>query len=118
MRRGESKTSQRRLCAASKQLAALQMRKAGHTYSEIAIKLGYRSRSGAFFALRRGLGHAVIARAKDELLTLELERLNALTLAIYQRAIAGDLGALNAYLLILDQRAALLGLDASRKRAK
>lgn len=94
------------------------MRKAGHTYSEIAIKLGYRSRSGAFFALRQGLGHAVIAQAKDELLTLELERLNALTLTMYQRAMAGDLGALKAYLLILDLRAALLGLDASSKFSK
>jgi len=94
------------------------MRKAGHTYSEIAIKLGYRSRSGAFFALRSGLGHAVITQAKDELLTLELERLNALTLAMYQRALAGDLGALKAYLSILDQRAALLGLGGVSKRAK
>jgi hypothetical protein len=91
------------------------MRKAGHTYSEIAIKLGYRSRSGAFFALRRGLGHAVIAQAKDELLTLELERLNALTRAMCQRAMSGDLGALKAYLLISDQRVALLGLNAVKK---
>ncbi|MGJ7914801.1 hypothetical protein ACI48D_04880 [Massilia sp. LXY-6] len=94
------------------------MRKAGHTYSEIAVHLGYRSRSGAFFALRRGLAHVVIADANSELLTLELERLNALTLAIYHRAMAGDLGAIKAYLLILDQRAALLGLDASNNRAK
>jgi hypothetical protein len=55
-----------------------------------------------------GLRHAVIGEANDELLTL----------AMYQRAMTGDLGALKAYLLILDQRAALLGLDANSKRAK
>lgn len=111
MRRGESKTSVRRLLAADKQLAALQMRKAGHTYADIAMSLGYRGRSGAFFALQRGMRRGVAVKASSELLTLELERLNALTQAMFSRALTGDLGAIEAYLLILDRRAALLGLN-------
>ncbi|MGJ7914802.1 hypothetical protein ACI48D_04885 [Massilia sp. LXY-6] len=38
----------------------------------------------------------------DELLTLELERLSALTLAMYHCAMTGDLKALQGYVLVLD----------------
>jgi hypothetical protein len=43
--------------------------------------------------------------------TLEAERLNALQVAIWDRAIEGDLKALDRVLAVMARRAKLLGLD-------
>ena len=50
-------------------------------------------------------------------LALELERLDALTLAAWPRARAGDDRAIRVVLRIMQRRAKLLGLDAPLKSA-
>jgi hypothetical protein len=48
---------------------------------------------------------------------LECERLDRLLLAVWSRALSGDLDALDRALALMKRRAALLGLDAPRKIA-
>jgi hypothetical protein len=54
------------------------------------------------------------ARA-EELLSLELDRLDAMQQALWAKAKRGDIGASNAILKIMERRSRLLGLDAPTK---
>ncbi len=51
--RGESLTSGRRIQAKLRALEVIQLRRAGHTYAMIAVRLGFRDKSGAWRALHR-----------------------------------------------------------------
>jgi hypothetical protein len=106
----ESNTSPRRLQAVERQLAALEYRKAGFTYHQIAVALGYRGRQSAHYAVGRALRLAA-HNFTDEVLLLELLRLDALFCRPYQAALQGDLTSLSACVAIMTTKAALLGLD-------
>jgi hypothetical protein len=88
---------------------AVELARAGTSYDEIALKLGYANRSGAWKAVQAALStheaHEVTA-----LRELELQRLDALQEALWGKAIAGDTKAVAAVLRIVDQRIRLLGL--------
>jgi hypothetical protein len=102
--------------ALERQLRALELRKAGVGYDEIAKALGFKWRSGAFAAVKRAL-HEVKREPCQELIVLEAERLDSLFWAIYPKAKHGDYGAIDRCLNIMKQRAALLGLNAPEKVA-
>jgi hypothetical protein len=53
-----------------------------------------------------------LAETAEQVLTLELQRLDALTEALWPTATAGDPQAIDRVLRIMQRRAALLGLDA------
>src|SRR5215217_6826102 len=110
------KATKEALAALDREVAALQLRRAGCTYEVIARRLGYRNRSGAWHAVRAGLT-ATLQEPADALRTLELERLDALHGASWGQAIQGDLGSINRVLSIMKRRAALLGLDAPQRLA-
>lgn len=105
---------QRELDALDKQVQALELRKAGVRYSDIAEKLGYKSASGAFAAVRSAL-IKTLREPADELRTLELERLDALWLTYYPMAKRGDRQAMDRCIKIMERRAKLLGLDAPQR---
>ena len=109
----ESKTSERRLAATERTLAALELRKSGATYQQIATKLGYKSSAGAYGAVKRAL-RAVIREPAEDVRELELARLDALLEVAWRKATTGDgsLYAIDRALEIMRRRAALLGLDA------
>lgn len=112
MKRGESSTSPRRIKAIEeKQLSALEYRKMGYTYAQIAEALGYKSPQGAHEAVKSALLKIIKEPAQD-VLALEVERLDALFSKPYQNALAGDLQALGACLSVMARKARLLGLDA------
>jgi predicted membrane chloride channel (bestrophin family) len=115
MPRGESATSPRRLRAFERQLDALALRSRGLTYQQIGEALGYRDRSGAFLAVQGALKRVARTPAKDAF-TLDIERLNELTRAMLPLALGGDLRAISAVLAVMEQRAALLGLDHPAKK--
>lgn len=107
----ESKTSVRRLSAVERQLQALDLRKTGASYPQIARALGYKSPSGAFQAVNAAL-ERVVREPAEEVRALELERLDRLQFAAWPAASQGDVKAIDAILRIMKRRAELLGLDA------
>ena len=108
---GESRTSPRRILAVEKQRQALALRYGGATYDSIAQALHYASRQGAQMAVEAALRKTVQEPA-DQLRQLDLGRLDAMLLAIWAQARAGNFEAIDMALKILARRAKLLGLDA------
>ncbi len=99
-----------RAVAAVKRAKVVEAVAAGATYQEAAQQAGYATRSGAY----KGFWKAVDERqadAVDQHRMLEVQRLDALQLAVWDKAMAGDIKALNAVLRIIEQRSRLLGLD-------
>lgn len=90
----------------------LDLRRAGATFDDIATQAGYADPSGAWQAYRRAIGRTLTEAHADEQRELEAARLDSLQQAIWDRAIAGDLPAVNGVLRIMERRARLLGLDA------
>lgn len=110
MPRGEHKASERRIEAAERQRKALELKKMGHTYETIAQNCGFKNRSGAFMAVKRALEEIVREPAED-VLKLELERLDRLMLGVWPQARDGSFPAIDRVLRIMQQRASLLGID-------
>lgn len=102
---------ERELNALERQRQALELRKAGVPYAKIAEQLQYKDRSSAFRSVQAAL-KKTLQEPADELRTLELERLDALMLALWPQARSGNQGAVDRVLRIMERRARLLGLDA------
>jgi hypothetical protein len=100
--------------AADRERQALDLRKAGGTFEQIATQLGYRDAGGAHKAVARALKR-VPAAGVEELREVESLRLERLLLAVWRDATGGDLKAVDRALRIIDQRARLLGLNVPVK---
>jgi hypothetical protein len=109
-----ARTSARIVEGQQHQEQALQLRLAGLNFVTIAEQLGYADRAAAYKAVTAALGRVVAEqRAETELLRqLEVARLDALHVAVWPAALAGDLPAVDRALRITEQRARLLGLNA------
>jgi hypothetical protein len=107
----ESKTSRRRVAAAERKRQALELRKSGATYAQIRDAVGYRSTASAYQAVVSAL-RELTREPAEEVLRLELARLDRLLLAVWPRAIQGDDRAIRSAVAVLERRAKLLGLDA------
>jgi len=105
-----SPTSARRIAAAQKQVEALELRKAGNTFAAIAEQLGYANEAGARKAVRTALEKS-IKQPAEEVRQLLLARNEEYVRAIYAKAVAGDLDAIDRCLKIDRQTAALHGLN-------
>lgn len=106
------RTTPAMIAAAERAARAIELRKQGLSYREIADRLGFASAQGAWAAVRRGLDKLVTEPAR-ELRLLELARLDGLTAALWARATADppDISAVNALLRISERRARLTALD-------
>lgn len=98
---------------ASRDLEALLLRQDGHSFQEIADKLGFLNRDGAWKAVQRALRTTQISATPDEHRQVELARLDELTTALAKLAKDGDLGAVDRMLKISVQRSRLLNLYVS-----
>ena len=105
----------RKTKAAYRQTQAVEMMLAGKDFDTIAAELGYATRSGAWRAVQRALSKQREALA-GEYLMLEMQRLDALQVALWDQAMAGDVKAALGCLRIIEQRLALLGLTPSNGR--
>ncbi len=85
----------------------------GHTYDQIASEVGYANRGTAYRVVRKALDENV-AQAVEEYREVEVARLNALQAAMWDKALAGDVHAVDAVLKIVSARVKLLGLDHPR----
>jgi hypothetical protein len=114
--RRESKTSKRRLEILQKEDSALQMRMAGASFSDIALALRYKGRSGSFRAVEASLKRrepASVQMARE----LNLERLNRMRSAYWGNIQPEDPGkfvAINSELAVQNREASLMGLDAPK----
>ncbi len=111
-----SKATPNRIALAEREREALELRKAGKTFDEIARALGYSERGGAAKAVSRALA-ATIQEPADELRRLEVARLDALWSALWPLATDGQLAAVDRCLAVQSRRARLLGLDAPPRHA-
>lgn len=107
---GGTKTSVKRIEATERARQALELRKAGATFEQIAQKCGYKRAQHAHKVVTAAI-RAIPREAAEEVRKLELERLDRMTLALWQRAGKGDTEAINHVLKIMGRRAKLLGLD-------
>jgi hypothetical protein len=103
--------------AKNRELECLALRKAGATYDQIGDKVGI-TREGARLAVSRALADLSAATTEEakEVRHLELERLDAMLLGLWQKASRGDPASVDRVLRIQERRARLLGLDADPGR--
>lgn len=100
---------------------AIELRKAGMTYRQIADEIGYADPSSAQQAVKMGLKEVLLDAGAEDVINLELARLDEYTLQVF--AILRDedasydqkLRALDRALMIAERRARYLGLDAPEK---
>ena len=96
---------------------AVILRKAGVEYDDIAKRLGYADKSGAWRAVSKAL-KAIPKHEADELRTLIGSRYDALLTVYLPKALAGNIGAAYVVLKVEEQRARLLGLDIAPEMAE
>lgn len=114
---GPQRTNARALTARRREMESLELRMSGLPYSQIAKKVGYRSRVSAYNAVIRVLDRREQEPA-EKVRHLELQRLERLLMAYWPRAIdeaKPDVQAAKMCLDILTRRARMLGLDAPVK---
>jgi hypothetical protein len=87
----------------------LKLRAQGLTYREIGERLGI-DPSTAQRRVKRGLAET-ICESVDEMRRLEGERLDALQLALWPKAMEGNAQAVRTILTISERRSKLYGLD-------
>ena len=97
-----------------KEERAYELRLAGKTFKVIAKELGYSDPSGAYQAFQRAR-EIVSLENLSEWRLLELYRLDALQNSLWDKALEGNISAVNAVLKVFDLRARLIGLYAPEK---
>ncbi len=98
---------------AQRETRAVEMRKAGATYDDIAAALDC-NRSTAYRTVMRALARNQAAEV-EELRMIEGARLDRMQMGLWQRAVSGSESACLAVLRIMERRARLFGLDAPAK---
>jgi hypothetical protein len=101
-----------------RQVKALELRRMGKGYVEIAATLGI-GKSQAHRLVQAGLAdaRAQIDAEASELKAEELSRLDAMLAGLWPDARKGQQGAVDRVLKIMERRSKLLGLDAPVKLA-
>jgi DNA-binding transcriptional MerR regulator len=103
--------------AALHEQQALELRLAGMTYKEIGKALGLTA-AGTHKAVKRALDDVAeeTAEKAEQVRALELERLDKMNKAIWGQVLAGNHGAVDRALRIMERRSSLLGIDAPKKQ--
>lgn len=104
----------RQILQQEKQRKALELRKGGATYEQIATAVGYSDASGSRKAVVRALKH-VTQEPVMELKTLQIERLNHMLLTMWPKVQQGDERAIDTSLRVMDKIDALMGTHAAQK---
>jgi len=95
-----------------RQQMALELRKQGMAYSTVAEIMGI-SRHRAYKLIQKALLR-IIKEPAEEVMALELARLDHLLQAVWSKASVGDPVAVNTALKVMERRAKLLGLDKGK----
>lgn len=113
-----NKTSAAKARTLERKVKALELRRMGKGYVEIAAALGI-GKSQAHRLVKSGLAdaRAQISAQADELRSEEISRLDAMLSGLWADARKGNAGAVDRVLKIMERRARLLGLDAPVRSA-
>ena len=103
--------------AAARKAHAIGLRLQGLTYQAIAAEMGYKSAGSVHKIVNDALAVQVAEQA-DLLRTVEVDRLNALQVPLWDKALEGDLAAATAVVKIIDARCRVLGLYEPRSKKK
>jgi hypothetical protein len=95
--------------AAARRVRAVELKTAGYTYAQVADELGYSSRGTAYNIVAKALREQT-AEAVADLRDLENARLDALQVALWDAAMAGDINAAVVIVKIVKARVHLNGL--------
>lgn len=97
----------------AKALRAYELRSAGTPWWDIAEELGVTERYAASLVANKiaSAARMVDEGVKQHLLAMEVERLDQLQRSVWDRALGGDLRAVDAVLRIITTRAKILGLE-------
>ena len=111
-----SPTRPKMTVSAERRVQALELRKAGYTFPQIAAALEI-STQAAYKHVVKALEviHNEISEKTEELRTLEVERIDTLYMVMYKKAEKGDYNAVDRCIKLMERRAKLLGLDAPAK---
>jgi hypothetical protein len=104
-----NKANPDRVAALERYRKALELRKAGASYTAIARECGF-SRQRAHQVVQDAI-RSVVREAAMEVLKLELERLDRMLFGIWEQARNGKFEAIDRVLRIMDRRRALYGWD-------
>jgi hypothetical protein len=123
MPRRHSPNGQQAAVARDRERQAFELRKAGATYEQIAAKIQPHEDGrtvtppAVMKMIRRVLCRLEKLTEEDaeQVRRLEIERLDAMLLGLWQKARAGHEGAVDRVLRVMQRRAELLGLDAPTK---
>lgn len=107
----EDNHSTKRVDTAFRRREALAMRQRGKSFQEIADELGYSSRGAASSDISKMIKELPQENAHN-LRKIEVERMDQLLDAMWDKAMKGDGWAVDRCLKIMERRAKLLGLDA------
>lgn len=102
---------QRSIAIRLKHIKALELRKSGQSYDQIATELEYKSRSSAQRAVENLLTKMAEEPARI-LKHLTIARLDSMLKAIWPKAEKGNLGAIDRVIRIEEIRGKLLGFNA------
>lgn len=100
-----------RLLARERQHAALELRKAGATYKDIARQLNYSSPQAAFRAVKQLLEETK-QESTTEFRKVQFERLNYMILKLWPRVQAGEDRAIAQVASLMAQQDRLMGTEA------
>lgn len=114
-KRGQHRVGNVAIPAAEKRSRAIELRRAGSSYEQIAKDVGFANRGTAFRAVQIGLRESLQEAGSEDLRSLELERLECLQRSRWSKAVGGDDKAFDRVLAIMKRRAELMGLDAPVK---
>lgn len=110
----KSFTKQVHVKAAEFRRQALELRKQGYTYAKISEGLRAKGINRTPQAVEKAVKKAIADITREpaeEVLVLELERLDELLIPAIRQARNGHLGAIGIVLKLMDRRARYLGLD-------
>lgn len=99
---------------------AYQMRQRGVPWEQVCKTVGYSSVKVAQVELRRYLTDMAVrvdVEHREEVLAMEMGRLDSLMEAVWDQAMTGDTKAVDSALKIISMRAKLLGLEALTQTA-
>ncbi|PRX66121.1 hypothetical protein B0I32_106257 [Nonomuraea fuscirosea] len=108
-----SRKRARSVVVAERRAKAVQMRIAGISPTIIAENLGYSSGAAVIKDITRSLQKAAQAEqmASEQLLQIEIDRLDRLMASVWGKALSGDVKAVDQAEKLIARRCSLLGLD-------
>jgi AraC-like DNA-binding protein len=103
-----------RILAQEKRRKALELRKTGATYDQIAQFVGYNDGSAARKAVIKAFGQ-VIQEPVAEVRVIQIERLNHMLMTLWPKVNQVDENAIRTSLAVMDKIDALMGTEAARQ---